>query len=143
MTRPVITNINTEEYMTGKASTGGTYRYLDLSGTNIGVRIEEIEPSDTSSIAHFHTQEEEHVIVLSGAASLEYGDDVFELSSGDHVKFVAGEQIPHRIVNTSDEIFRFLVFGERCPGDVVVYPGQNRILVKALGKSFNLPFGDE
>ena len=143
MMRPVITNIDTEEYATGKASTGGTYRYLDLSGTNIGVRVEEIEPSDTSSVAHFHTLEEEHVIVLSGKASLEYGGDLFELSSGDHVCFAAGEEVAHRIINTSDEVFRFLVFGERRPGDVVIYPEQNKVLIKALGKSIQLSPGNK
>jgi len=48
---------------------GETWRYLDLSGEHLGVRIEELQPGASSSVHHYHTLEEEHVLVLEGAAT--------------------------------------------------------------------------
>ena len=51
----------------------GSWRFIDLSGEHLGVRIEEIPPGGSSSIHHYHTEEEEHVLVLEGEATLVLG----------------------------------------------------------------------
>ena len=112
---------------------GETWRFRDLSGEQLGARIEELSPGGTSSEHHFHTSEEEHVIVLEGFATLILGDEQHELNPGDHVWFKAGEETPHHIENTSDNAFRFLVFGERKADDVVVYPEHQVMMIKSLG----------
>ena len=128
------TNILTAEYEEDGPSErdpGATGRQLDLSGEHLGVRIEEMDAGATSSYHHYHTAEEEHVIVLKGTATLHLGDEQFELVENDHIWFPAGEDIPHHIENTSPDPFRFLVFGERKQDDVVFYPNGSVMLVKS------------
>lgn len=116
---------------------GGTWRYLDLSGQHLGVRIEELATGETSSTHHFHTLEEEHVVVLEGGATLILGAEEHPLRKGDHVWFAAGEQVAHHIENRTDAPVRYLVFGERNEGDIDFYPDRRVMMVKALGwKSF-------
>ena len=77
------------------------WRCLDLSGNSLGVRIEELPPGSNSSYHHYHTAEEEHVLVLEGRATLHIGDDIAEVSKGDHVSFAAGDEVAHHFENTS------------------------------------------
>jgi uncharacterized cupin superfamily protein len=127
-----ITNINTAIYKEGESQRGeATWRFLDLSGEHLGVRIEETPPGGTSSYHHYHMQEEEHVLVLAGNATLHLGDSTKELKEGDHVWFPAAEEVAHHIENTSSKPFRFLVFGERRTDDVVFYPNGPVMLVKS------------
>ena len=130
-----FTNIHTSQW-----ETRGDWRLLDLSGKHIGVRIEDLDPGDSSSIHHYHTLEEEHVIVLDGTGVLVLGDEEHDLVAGDHCWFAAGDERAHHIENRSDASLKFLVFGERKKGDVVVYPKQGVAMVKALEgwKQFNV-----
>lgn len=130
---PHTHNINDAEWTEEKTARGGTWKYLDLSGERLGARIEELSPGDTSSIHHFHTAEEEHVLVLAGSATLHLGSEKIPVRSGDHFWFAAGTEEAHHIENTSEDAFRFLVFGERNAHDVVVYPEHQVMLVKGLG----------
>jgi uncharacterized cupin superfamily protein len=127
-----ITNINTAAYETGESQRDeAPWRFLDLSGEHLGVRIEETPPAGTSSYHHYHMQEEEHVLVLGGTATLHFGDDAIVLNEGDHVWFPAGEEVAHHIENSSSEPFRYLVFGERKTDDVVFYPEGPVMMVKS------------
>jgi len=130
-----IINIDRQDLEEISTPRGETLRQLDLSGQHLGVRIEDLPPGGTSSYHHYHTLEEEHVLVLSGAATLHLGDEEHPLGQGDHVCFLAGEPTPHHIENHGPERFRFLVFGERTPGDTVFYPNSQVMLVKALGNA--------
>ena len=127
-----ITNANTATYETGESQRDeAPWRFLDLSGEHLGVRIEETPPAGTTSYHHYHTQEEEHVLVLGGTATLHSGDDAIVLHEGDHVWFPAGEDVAHHIENSSSKPFRYLVFGERKTDDVVFYPEGPVIMVKS------------
>jgi len=127
-----ISNIN-EGWKEDEPTRGGTWKYRDLSGERLGVRIEELAPGGTSSEHHFHTAEEEHVIALEGSATLVLGTEHHTLDVGDHVWFPAGEETAHHIENNSHNPFKFLVFGERNSQDVVVYPQHQVMMVKSLG----------
>jgi uncharacterized cupin superfamily protein len=117
---------------TGAGNT--SYRSKDLSGEHIGVYIEELPPGSLSSVHHFHTLEEEHVLMLEGQATLILGNEESVLSAGDHIWFAANVEVAHHLENRSDTVCRFLVFGERTTDDIVVYPEHNVMLVKALGR---------
>lgn len=117
----------------------GVWRYLDISGDHLGLRIETLEQGDTSSIHHYHTLEEEHVIILEGTATLVLGADEHAVRRGDHVCFKAGEELAHHLRNDTSDPCTFLVIGERERGDVVVYPEKQVATVKALGwKQFDI-----
>ena len=81
---PKITNIHSTSW-TEQATPRGTWRYIDLSGERLGVRVEELAPGETSSVHHFHTAEEEHVIALDGDATLLVGSETVPLRAGDVV----------------------------------------------------------
>ena len=119
--------------LTVQSTARGEWRYLDLSGERLGVRLEELAPGETSSVHHYHTNEEEHVILLQGSATLHLGDASHALAAGDHVRFAAGEPTAHHLRNTGDQPCRVLVFGERRRDDVVFYPDEAVMLVKAGG----------
>lgn len=133
-----IRNIHEIAFKRNSGGQNGGYSSLDLSGTNLGAHIEELDPGSFSSLAHYHTQEEEHVLVIAGAATLHLGGKHLLLKAGDHVWFEAGKAESHTIENTSDQPFRFLVFGERKDSDVVVYPNEEMLLVKALSRKISL-----
>jgi len=111
----------------------GSWKYIDLSGKHLGVRVEAIPPGGTSSIHHYHSAEEEHVLLLEGSATLVVDDREEPLRQGDHVWFEAGVEQPHHLENRTGTDCRILVFGERKSGDVVVYPEHRVMMVKALG----------
>lgn len=129
----VRTNIETAAYAHGVSSRDGEppYKFLDISGAHLGVRIEVIAPGGTTSHPHYHTAEEEHVILLSGEAVLHLGEEQVSLKQGDHVCFPAGHAVPHHIENASDAEIKLLVFGERKKDDVVVYPKAEMLLIKS------------
>lgn len=127
-----VTNIHTAPYREENTSRDGqTFKYLDLSGTHLGVRVEELAPGATSSYHHYHTAEEEHIIMLTGEATLHLGDEALTVQEGDHVCFPAGVPIAHHLKNNSSTPCRFLVFGERKQDDVVFYPEGQVMLVKS------------
>jgi uncharacterized cupin superfamily protein len=127
-----ITNIDKADYKVGESQREEpAWRQLDLSGAHLGVRVEELAPNGTSSHHHYHTAEEEHVLVLDGQATLHLGEETHPLVAGDHLCFAAGVPVPHHIENTSNAPLRFLVFGERRDDDVVFYPAGSVLLVKS------------
>ncbi len=133
-------NIYESTWEEGTTPRGGYWKYLDISGEHLGLRLEEMPPGGTSSIHHYHTLEEEHVIVLDGEATLVLGSDEYLVKTGDHFWFKAGEEEGHHIENRTNEAFKFLVIGERKRGDVVFYPDEGVAAVKALNsgwKQFN------
>lgn len=111
-----------------------TYRYKELSGKSLGARLEELPPGQSSSYHHYHTSEEEHVFMLSGEATLVFGEQEKSVATGDHLWFAAGEEIAHHLENRSADVCTYLVYGERKSDDVVVYPEAQIMMVKALGK---------
>ena len=128
----IAQNINRVAWQEGENARGERWRYLDLSGEHLGVRIEEIPPGGSTSVHHFHTLEEEHVLILQGVATLILGTTEHTLEEGDHIWFAAGKEQAHHIENRSEKNFKFLVFGERLEGDLVIYPENEVMLVKAL-----------
>ena len=110
------------------------YRYKDLSGISLGARIEELPPGQSSSYHHYHTTEEEHLFMLSGDATLIFGNEEVTLSEGDHIWFVAGVEIAHHLENRSAIPCSYFVYGERKTGDVVVYPESQVMFIKALDR---------
>ena len=72
---------------------GALWKHRDLSGENLGVRLEVLAPGETSSERHYHTAEEEHLIMLEVSSTLIFGPEQHTLNSGDHVRFKAGDEM--------------------------------------------------
>ena len=95
----------------------------DFEGdAKIGVGLLELPSGSNTKPAHWHTQEEEHLYVLRGRATLHLGERQFPLRPGSFVCFPAGQEEPHYLDNTGTETFVYVMIGERIDGDRVVYP---------------------
>ena len=94
----------------------------DAAGlTTIGVHLVRLERGDTSSVHHYHHQDEEWVYILSGRGIAEIGDEKHEVGAGDFMGFVAGSQ-PHSLHNPNNDDLVYLVGGNRWPFDICDYP---------------------
>ena len=67
-------------------------RIGDASGlTQSGINIVRIEPGGLSSLRHYHMQQDEFLVMLSGALTLIDDDGEHEMLPGDCASFPAGE----------------------------------------------------
>ncbi len=104
-------------------------RFSDDGGlTQFGAFVEVLPPGSTSSIKHWHAEEDEMVYVLAGEVVLHEGDARTTLRVGEAVTFKAGVAVGHCLENTSDHDARYLVIGTRAQSEVVTYPDDDRRL---------------
>ena len=107
----------------------------DAAGlTTIGVHLVRLEAGDTSSVQHFHHQDEEWVYILSGRATTLIGDETLEVGPGDFMGFAAGSA-PHNLRNPHEEDLVYLVGGNRWPFDVCDYPKIGKRRYRINGKN--------
>jgi uncharacterized cupin superfamily protein len=96
----------------------------DAAGlTQFGVNLTRLPPGGWSSQRHWHTAEDEFVLVLEGEVVLvtDSGEEV--LRGGDCAGFKAGVSDGHHLQNRSDKDAVFLEIGTRRPDDdQVFYP---------------------
>ncbi len=94
----------------------------DVGGVSkLGFGLLELSPGCNTLPAHYHTEEEEHLYVLSGAATLHIGSETFPIMRGSYVTFPAGQAAPHYISNNSSKPLRYIMVGERIESDELVY----------------------
>ena len=99
----------------------------ELGGlTRFGVRIETLPPGSASSMRHWHSEEDEFVLVLSGAPTLVEDTGETPMGPGDAAGFAHGRPNGHHLVNRSAANASFLVAGNRRSEDICTYSGQDR-----------------
>ena len=104
-------------------------RFSDSGGlTQFGAFVEILPPGSSSSIKHWHANEDEMVYMLEGEVTLHEGDVSTTLRPGEAATFKAGEPIGHCLENNSESEARYLVIGTRGPSDTVTYPENDCIL---------------
>lgn len=124
-----------EEWSEGVRFGGRARRLGDRAGASrIGVLIEELPPGRQSVPLHWHTDEEEHVWMLDGRATLRLGDERYPFAAGDYVCFPAGQALGHCLVNDGEATCRYLVIGQRSPHDVCLYPDSGKVLIRSAGR---------
>lgn len=110
----------------------------DLTGiTGFGFNIVDVQLGFETTELHVHHYEDECIFVLSGTATARVGEKEFQISQGD---FLGYRKLgaPHSVKNTSNEVFRFIVVGERKENDVVDYPRLNKRLIRNSGAKLEL-----
>ena len=103
----------------------------------IGVALEELPAGKQTCPAHYHTIEEEHVFVLSGALTVRIGKERYVMQAGDYVRFPAGATDEHCLFNHTDAVCSYLIIGDRSTDDVCVYPDSGKIMVRATGEIYD------
>ena len=107
----------------------------DAAGlSTIGVHLVRLEKGDTSSVLHFHHQDEEWVYVLSGRGIANIGEQQHEVAAGDFMGFTAASA-PHNLHNPNAEDLVYLVGGNRWPFDVCDYPEMGKRRYRINGKN--------
>lgn len=107
-----------------QAVDGRTRQALGDAGglTQFGVNLVELQPGAASSQRHWHSHEDEFVMVVSGELVLVTDEGETIMRAGDCAAFPAGKPNGHQLVNRSWGAGVFLVVGSRHPDDVALYP---------------------
>lgn len=91
--------------------------------TQFGVNLLRVSPGGWSSQRHWHTAEDEFIMVLAGSVVLVTDAGEETLHAGDCAGFKAGAADAHHLQNRSDEDAMILEVGARRPDDdEVFYP---------------------
>lgn len=120
---PVVSGTGYPEEF-AKAVDGRTRQALGDAGglTQFGVNLVELQPGAASSQRHWHSHEDEFVMMVSGELVLVTDEGETLMRAGDCAAFPAGRPNGHHLVNRSWGPGVFLVVGSRHPQDVATYP---------------------
>ena len=97
---------------------GRWYRRLGaLSGlSDFAVSHVRLEPGAWSAQRHWHEEEDEFVVVLSGSAVLIEDNGETVLREGDCAAFPKGRPVGHCLINRSTQCCTFIVVGQSVNG---------------------------
>jgi uncharacterized cupin superfamily protein len=104
-----------------------------LGAKRLGYALGRIAPGDAYCPYHWHTREEELLLVWRGSATLRTPAGSFPLRAGDLVAFPTGTAGAHRISNESSDDCIVLLVANIDEGDACFYPDSNKVLVEATG----------
>jgi uncharacterized cupin superfamily protein len=93
----------------------------------LGLSLWDLPPGEAAYPYHHHLGEEELIVVLAGRPSLRTPTGWRDLSEGEVVAFLRGEQGAHQLVNRTEETVRFLAFSTSGDPDIVVYPDSGKV----------------
>jgi uncharacterized cupin superfamily protein len=93
-----------------------------------GVNLTRLPAGDVSALHHRHSLQDEFVYVLEGHPTLVTGGREVELSPGMCAGFAANGPA-HHLENRTERDVVVLEAGDRAPGDEVVYPLDDLLLV--------------
>lgn len=99
---------------------GRTRRRLGDAGglRDFGVNLMTLPPGGWSSQRHWHSHEDEFVVVLQGELTLVEDGGPVQLRAGECAAFPKGSGNGHHLVNASTEIAVYLEVGSRHPDDL-------------------------
>jgi len=103
-------------------------------GTQVGVGIDVLKPSEYSNRFHYHLREEEHIFILKGAATLILGASKYVMRERGYCCFPAGQRAGHHLFNHTDENCVFMTIGDNKPDDIACFPESGKARIKASGK---------
>lgn len=89
--------------------------------TDFGVNIVELPPGTKSSMRHWHTDEDEFVMILTGVCDLVDDHGTQRLGPMDCASFPKNDGNGHHLINSSEASVTFLVVGTHSPKDTVYY----------------------
>ena len=107
----------------------------DLGGlSQYGAHIDTLMPGGHSSQRHWHENEDEFVMILSGHAVLIDDAGEHPMGPGDCAAHPAGEANGHHLRNDGAEPCAYLIVGARLPDEVAHYPDIDMKMVRTAGK---------
>src|SRR5580704_11040647 len=132
--------------VTSVAEKGGSYYPKDLGGrcerrhwrslgdaaglTQFGANLMRVEPGAWSSLRHWHEEEDEFLIMVSGELVLIEDEGESVMRAGDCAGFPMKSGNGHHLVNRSTEVGVFLVVGTRGTKERCHYPDVDLLFVE-------------
>jgi len=110
---------------------------------NFGVNLITLQPGAASAQRHWHSHEDEFVLIVDGTLTLIMDAGERDLGPGMVAGFVAGTPDGHCLVNRGTEPATFLVVGDRLPQDDCHYPDVNLHMRQSLAAKFTRKDGSE
>ena len=105
----------------------GRLDVAQLSGSrDLVMFVYDLDPGTSSSPYHYE-YEEEWLLVVDGTLVLRAPDGEHTLQRGDLVRFPAGPEGAHKVMNRSDAPARTLMFSSARVPAVSVYPDSDKI----------------
>lgn len=101
--------------------------------TQFGVNIVSLEPGAKSSLRHWHLNEDEFVMILSGECTMVEDAGPVVMRPGDCAAFPAGAPNGHQFINHTDAEARFLVVGTKAPVETATYSDVDLVVHIAEG----------
>jgi uncharacterized cupin superfamily protein len=103
-------------------------RVAERAGSQrLGATLYELPPGQRTFPYHWHTANEEMLIVLRGTVWLRDPDGWRELPEGSVVAFPRGERGAHQLRNDGSAPVRFLMVSELRSPEVIVYPDSGKV----------------
>jgi uncharacterized cupin superfamily protein len=120
---PVLTGTGYPEAF-AEAVNGRSRQALGEAGglSQFGVNLVELKPGAASSQRHWHSHEDEFVMVVSGELTLVNDEGETLMRAGDCAAFPAGVPNGHHLVNRSWGNALFLAVGPNLKDDKATYP---------------------
>lgn len=88
----------------------------------LGCSLYELPPGKRSWPYHYHTANEEALLVLEGTGTIRSEDGEMSLEPGDYVSLPAGASGCHQVVNDGEQPLEYLMVSTMNEPDVTVYP---------------------
>ncbi|MBV8600406.1 MAG: cupin domain-containing protein [Candidatus Eremiobacteraeota bacterium] len=104
-----------------------------LGAERLGYRILRLEPGDAFCPLHWHTREEELLIVFDGSPTLLHPAGNLQLAKGDFVAFPTGATGAHKLRNDGKETCTIFLLANVDQGDVCFYPDSKKVMVEYRG----------
>ncbi len=108
-----------------RAQVAGRHRAVlgdPLGLTRFGVNMTRLDPGASSALRHWHSHQNEFILVVEGELVLVTEAGETRLTAGLCAGFPAGRADGHRLVNRSGQPARYLEVGDRSDGDAIDYP---------------------
>lgn len=125
-------NVLEPEFEADHERPGFTYRRARVGrqagSERLGASVYEIPPGESTFPYHWHSANEEMLIVLAGRPSLRTQEGWRELAEGEVVAFPAGEGGAHQIHNRADAAARVLVVSTMIAPEVNHYPDTGKLM---------------
>lgn len=126
----ILNLFNPEGFIDGLQNEKYKSRYKAISekfgAKNLGFYLKEIGPKIFSAPYHWHTGEEELVIVLEGEATVRNDDQFRILKPGDLIYYATGADSVHQMYNHTDKPFKYFVLSSQSADDVCFYPDSKK-----------------
>ncbi|MDX7998460.1 cupin domain-containing protein [Xenorhabdus sp. Reich] len=103
----------------------------------LGASIDCIPAGKRAVPYHFHHSQEEMFIVINGSGTLRIADDMIPIKEGDVICIPPGDKYPHQIINTSDEMLRYISISTMESPEICEYPDSNKYLTKSTINGIN------